>query len=408
MYDYLIIGGGITGVSVARLLQKKGKDNLLILEADKEPGGLCRTKEINGHILDIGGGHFLCSVYPEVYDFIFSHIPKKEFNSFVRVSKIDLDDNIIDYPIESNLWQLPMEKQAQYLISAIQSGEVLGQKEPKNYEQWIRWKLGNEVADSYMIPYNQKIWGVKPKEMDIDWLNKVPRLNTMEIVLSSLSKFADRKKMPSHSTFLYPKRGGFQVIFDAIYKKVKDRIQLNAKVKKMRREKGYWVINDTFRAKKIINTAPWSDIHTAFGKPKRIERHIRLLKANTVVVSLWEKPYTHDWHWLYIPDMKKRQHREFYMKNFALASKKTGYFTETNRKRWPGSKKPWLNKKRPIFEHVNPYAYPIPVIGHANALEKVQEYFRPLNLFGVGRWGQWKYFNMDVCIWHAMKLVEKI
>lgn len=408
MYEYLIIGGGVTGISVGRLLQLKGKKNFIILEADKEPGGLCRTKEINGHILDIGGGHFLCSVYPEVYDFIFSHIPKKEFNSFVRVSKIDLYGQIMDYPIESNLWQLPVEKQAQYLISAIQSGEVLGKKEPKNYEQWIRWKLGDKIAEDYMIPYNQKIWGVKPREMDIDWLNKIPRLNTMEIALSSLSKFSDRKKMPSHSMFYYPKHGGFQIIYDAIYKKIKDYVRLNTKVKKMRRENNYWVINDSFHAKKIINTAPWIDIYAAVGSPKKLKDHIKLLKANKIVVSLWDKPYSHDWHWLYIPDMKKEQHREFYMKNFAPSSKKTGYFTETSLKRWPGNKKPWSTKKKPMFEYVNPYAYPIPVVGHADALEKVHEYFKPQNLFGVGRWGQWKYFNMDVCMWHAMQLVKKI
>jgi protoporphyrinogen oxidase len=103
MYDYLIIGGGLTGVSTGRLLQQKGINNFIILEAESEAGGLCRTKMIGDHVLDIGGGHFLCSKYPEVYDFIFSHLPSSEFNIFPRVSKIILDKNIIDYPVESNL-----------------------------------------------------------------------------------------------------------------------------------------------------------------------------------------------------------------------------------------------------------------------------------------------------------------
>ena len=33
MLDYLIIGGGITGVTLGRLLQKKGQNNFLILES---------------------------------------------------------------------------------------------------------------------------------------------------------------------------------------------------------------------------------------------------------------------------------------------------------------------------------------------------------------------------------------
>ena len=30
-----------------------------------------------------------------------------------------------------------------------------------------------------------------------------------------------------------------------------------------------------------------------------------------------------------------------------------------------------------------------------------------MNLYGVGRWGQWQYFNMDVCMLEAMKFMEK-
>ena len=80
MYEFIIIGGGITGVTLGRLLQMSGVNNFIILEAESEAGGLCRTKLIDGHYLDIGGGHFLCTKYPQVYDFIFSHIPKEEFN----------------------------------------------------------------------------------------------------------------------------------------------------------------------------------------------------------------------------------------------------------------------------------------------------------------------------------------
>ena len=70
MYNYLIIGAGMSGISFARLLQLSGEHNFIVLEAEDEPGGLCRTKQINGHFLDIGGGHFLCTRYPEVYDLI--------------------------------------------------------------------------------------------------------------------------------------------------------------------------------------------------------------------------------------------------------------------------------------------------------------------------------------------------
>src|SRR3954468_7156658 len=104
-YDYIIIGGGITGITMARLLQLAGVKSILVLEADSEPGGLCRTKKVADHYLDIGGGHFLCTKYKEVYDFVFAHLPKSEFNFFNRVSKIQIEGHEIDYPLESNIWQ---------------------------------------------------------------------------------------------------------------------------------------------------------------------------------------------------------------------------------------------------------------------------------------------------------------
>jgi protoporphyrinogen oxidase len=406
--EYLIIGAGITGVTIARLLQMQGKNNFIILEAETEPGGLCRTKEIGKHYLDIGGGHFLCTKYPQVYDFIFSHIPKEEFNFFPRVSKIRIRNNVIDYPVESNLWQLPVEEQVEYLISVIQAGEVTGKTEPKNYEEWIRWKLGDAIADAYMLPYNRKIWGVEPEEMDVDWLHKIPRLNTKEIVEYSLRRTSNADKMPSHAGFYYPKSGGFQVIFDAVYKQVSNNVVLGEPVRQMEYCKDYWKINDRYQAKNVINTAPWPHLYEALNSPTELENEFSRLKANSIVVSLWEQEYDQDWHWCYDPNLDLEYHREFYIHNFAPHSQSNGMYTETNLKRWPGKYKTWSNGAQPIYEHVNDVAYPIPVLGHANAIEKILRYYEPKNLFGVGRWGQWQYFNSDVCIWEAMKFAKNL
>ena len=408
MFDFIIIGAGITGVSLGRLLQMKGINNFIILEAEAEAGGLCRTKSIQGHYLDIGGGHFLCSKHQEVYDFIFSHIPKEEFNFFERVSKIRLESEIIDYPIESNLWQLSIEKQVDYLISLIQSGDVTGREEPSNYEQWIRWKLGEYVADNYMIPYNKKIWGVKPEELDIDWLHKIPSINAREVLESCLIKFSNVQKMPSHQGFYYPKSGGFQTIFDSIYKHLSDKVYLENKVRQLDFTGKYWNINKIYKSKNIINTSPWNKLYEALAVPKILESDFAKLRNNSIVVSLWEQDYTHDWHWCYDPNLFLEYHREFYIHNFAPHSLHNGMYTETNLNRWNGIEQLWSNNKKPIYEYVNNVAYPIPIIGHSESIKRILKYYSKSNLYGVGRWGQWQYFNSDVCIFEAIKFVNSI
>ena len=327
MYDFIIIGAGITGTTLARLLQMQNKTNFIVLEAEQEPGGLCKTKKIGDHYLDIGGGHFLCSKHPEIYEFIFSHMPKENFNYFNRVSKISIGGDVVDYPLESNLWQMSNEKQKGYLDSIKCGGESLGKPEPVNYEEWVRWRLGDFIANNYMIPYNKKLWGVDPKEMDIDWLHKIPTLNTKEIFKSCLNKKSDKSKFPSHINFYYPKHEGFQLIFDSIYKFISSNVILGEPVINIEYKGDHWIINNKHKAKNIINTAPWPDLYKALGSPDNLKDDFEKLKYNTLVVSLWEKKYDNDWHWRYIPDLNIENHREFYINNFAPHSKKNGLYT---------------------------------------------------------------------------------
>ncbi len=407
--DYLIIGAGISGTSFARYLQlKKPEKTFIIIEAEDEPGGLCRTKNISGNYLDIGGGHFLCSKYPEVYAFIFGHMPEDSFNYFSRVSKIKIENEIIDYPVENNIFQLPISLQIEYLISIILSGENTGEREPTNYEEYIIWKLGKRIAEKYMIPYNTKIWGIPPQAMDIDWLHKIPRVNVKEIILSCLQKRADPQKMPSHAGFYYPKKGGFQEIFNSIYKFVEPYVILNYPVYSIERKRGYYLINGKYKARNIINTAPWPKLIGSMPIPDEIQNEIKKLKFSSIIVSLWQKSYTHNYHWLYDPDMNYEPHREFYIHNFSPDSNKDGYYTETNLKRWPGNHKIWKNGLKPFYEHYNEFAYPVPSIGRSESINKILNYFREIGIFGLGRWGQWEYFNADVCILEAMKLFDEL
>jgi protoporphyrinogen oxidase len=67
-----------------------------------------------------------------------------------------------DHPLEANLWQLPVEIQADFLESIAEAGCIRGEKIPKSFASWITWKLGQRIAQEYMLPYNHKIWSMDP------------------------------------------------------------------------------------------------------------------------------------------------------------------------------------------------------------------------------------------------------
>lgn len=399
IFEYIILGGGITGVGAARVLQQKGENNFILLESNDEPGGLCRTKHINGHHFDIGGGHVLHSKYPEVLDWIFEHIPKSQFNKFDTKVLIDLEGHPVEFPIELNLWQLPTELQVEYVMSYLKAAGN-GKIEYKNFEDWIRNYLGDKIADNYMIPYNKKLWCIDISTLNTDWLVKIPETDlklVLKTIIEKKSNFTE--EVVSHKSFYYPKEGGFQTIFDSIYDNIKEHVRLGVKVSNLayNKETELWTIDGKYTTKKIICTIPWTSLKIVIEGFDYTEE-FKNLDYLSDVISLWERePYNHDAHWKYIPNPDVEQHREFYIHNFAPHSKPGGVMTDINRKRWLANDKKW-KAGIPLYEHENIYSYPLPTKVYKESMKKILNFSKDYNLFGLGRWGQWQYFNTDQCI----------
>ena len=218
--------------------------------------------------------------------------------------------------------------------------------------------------------------------------------------MQALSREPDRALMPSHQEFYYPRHGGFQRIFDALLAPVVSSLRTETPVTKIEREGDGVLVNGSLRARRVINTAPWRQLVKLpiFSHAGRTA--IKKLKNTSLVVSLREEDYEHDMHWLYQPDAALARHRTFFINNFAPNSQKNGVYDETNVTRWVASDE--------IYANVNDYAYPIPAIGWAEAIKLVVEEARMHNVYSLGRWGQWQYFNSDVCIKEAMNLADEL
>lgn len=156
---YLILGGGPAGLTFANRLIQENESSFLLLEKESEAGGLCRSTDIDGSPLDIGGGHFLDVRRPEVNKFLFGFMPEEEWNLYDRDSRIKIDECLINHPIEANIWQLNTEEQVKYLKSIAVAGSNIGTDMPEVFTEWIYWKLGTQIAENYMLPYNQKMFG---------------------------------------------------------------------------------------------------------------------------------------------------------------------------------------------------------------------------------------------------------
>src|SRR5882757_11260100 len=106
MKDLIVIGSGISGLSVSRMLSEKF--NVKILEKGSNAGGLIKCERIEGNLFHKVGGHVFNSRNQEVLNWFWSHFDRDtEFLQAKRNAKILMNDNFIGYPLENYLYQLP-------------------------------------------------------------------------------------------------------------------------------------------------------------------------------------------------------------------------------------------------------------------------------------------------------------
>ena len=187
----IILGAGITGLSMARLLQNAHQE-VIILEKEATIGGIAKTKQIGGTTYHPVGGHCFNSKHPDVMAFIFKILPPDQWHKITRCSKIDLNSYEVDYPIEFSIQQIYHHDKelAHNIVEDFLSTNDNGQY--SNLEDWFRKKFGNTLSELYFIPYNTKIWGREPREMSSTWVEtKLPIPNKKAFIDGLLTPMRD-------------------------------------------------------------------------------------------------------------------------------------------------------------------------------------------------------------------------
>lgn len=394
---YLIIGGGPSGLTLANSLINNGKDDVLVLERNEEAGGLCRSKNVDGSPLDIGGGHFLDVKNKRVLDFVFDFMPVDEWDRYTRDSRIVVNDNLIGSPIEANIWQMKLEDQVEYLKAIAVAGCNLNVEMPEKFVDWIYWKLGEKIADDYMIPYNKKMFGENLDSLGTYWLNKLPNVSFDETLISCLERKAYGTQ-PGHAEFYYPKKYGYGEVWLRMAERLKDKIIYNEKAVTLDLDNK--CVNDKYEADIIINTAPWDAFDEIKGLPENLKNNIKDLKHSSIVIDYIPENVNNEAQWIYYPDSSLDYHRILARHNFCPNSK--GCWTETNLDRFNKEK----SKEGNYF--IMDYAYPLNTIGKPEKMKQLLEYTKSKGVIGLGRWGEWQHYNSDVVVNLALECADTI
>lgn len=397
-YKYLILGAGPSGLSLAHALLDQGctLDEIIVLEKEQVAGGLCRSEMVDGSPIDIGGGHFLDVKRKDVLEFIFRFLPSSEWNTFERISKIRLRSLEIDHPLEANLWQLTIDAQLDYLESIAVAGSVRGTPMPKSFADYIRWKLGDRIAEEYMLPYNRKIWSMELAQLGTYWLHKLPNVSFRE-TLQSCIQGSPKGNLPAHGTFLYPKNFGYGEVWRRMGQALGQSLITDCTVEHL--DLSSLTVNGQWKAEKIISTIPWTLWHNFCSLTDDVKTAIALLQKSSVDVDYQSETLASPAHWIYEPDEEISYHRLLLRSNFINGAR--GHWTETNSNRTPT-----IGSSMTRFH--NEFAYPINTLEKPQALECIFAWAHSNGILGLGRWGRWEHMNSDVAVAGAIQLAKEL
>lgn len=202
---HLIIGGGASGLAYANFLEG---DDYLVLEADSQLGGYCKTVVQDGFVWDYSG-HFFHFKNPDIERYLLDRMPADEVRSIQKLSKIVFGGTRIDFPFQKNIHQLPQQDFIDCLYDLFFKEEAYGTGKPAHFEEMLYRKFGKGIAERFLIPYNEKLYACSLKKLDVDAMGRFfPYAETADIIRN----FKTPDNGSYNDRFTYPRGGAIQYI----------------------------------------------------------------------------------------------------------------------------------------------------------------------------------------------------
>jgi protoporphyrinogen oxidase len=136
----------------------------------------------------------------------------------------------IPYPFQNNIQRLP-EHDLSKCVKGLVDVEKKPAEKPKNFKEWLENGFGKGIMDVFLMPYNRKVWGYDPSEMNVEWMGE--RVATVDInnVIDNVINGDDDLGWGPNSTFRFPLKGGTGAIWEGLYKLINPQnVRLNSSV----------------------------------------------------------------------------------------------------------------------------------------------------------------------------------
>ncbi|MCK9595029.1 MAG: FAD-dependent oxidoreductase [Candidatus Omnitrophica bacterium] len=426
----IILGAGLSGLSAAWHLQKKGID-CSVFEAQGQPGGLCRSKEVDGFVFDYCG-HLLHFKHEYTFRLVKSLLGDN-LHLHKRDSRIYFNSRFTPYPFQANLYGLPPAIVKECLAGFIEKGEAdkRGGKNSMNFRDWIYFNFGKGIAKYFMVPYNTKFWGLPPQRITCEWLNDfIPVPSLDQVIEGAIGQ--SREEFGYNRQFWYPKKGGISSLARALAGQLSN-LHLNSKVVAIdpgKREVGL-ASGRRVGYDRLISSIPLPEMPGLIRKmPAAARRPFAGLRWNSIFnLNLGIEGM--DWgrkHWAYFPQPDISFFRVGFFHNFspalAPAGKGSLYVELAHHPDSPPDTKRAItrlikdlkntgllnSRANVVCRDVNriKYAYPVYDRYYAAARKGAVDFLSSNRVIPVGRYGAWRYLSMEGALLEGKRVADLV
>jgi protoporphyrinogen oxidase len=445
MKGFTIIGAGPAGLAAAYTLAQSGHA-VTVVDQDSQVGGLSKTIEYRGFRFDIGGHRFFTK--SDEVNRLWKEILGDEFLVRPRLSRIYYRGNLFHYPLKPLNALANLGVWTSLGAMASYARAKISPKVPEtSFEDWVTNRFGEKLYRIFFKTYSEKVWGIPCTELSADWASqRIRNLNLGKAVLNALGIGGGKKVASLIDEFQYPRHGPGQM-YESMCEKAKGlgaRVQLNHRVVAIGHRNGRIdrVTTASPEGKtdhavdNLISSMPLSDIPRMMSPlpPQDVLDAANGLSYRSIftVNLLVQQPTIVPDTWIYIHDPDIRAGRLQLYKNWSpemvpdpsWSSVGLEYFAFEGDALWSMdddrlieiAKADLLKLKLVDAKNVRDgfvaryaKAYPVYNDGYRARVDAIRRYLSGIgNLVCVGRYGQFRYNNMDHSIMTALLGARKL
>jgi len=252
----VVVGGGITGLTLGLELQRRGAD-YTVLEASDRPGGVIRSREVEGRILDWGPQR--ARLTAAVSDL---------------VDEVGLRDEIIPAAPDLDLfvYRGGRLRTVPFSAGAFLTSDVVGfaaklrlMWEPftrgadpaESVADYFRRKLGREVYETLVAPLYGGLYASDPADMRVglSLLHVLREFRVRRSMLLPLLRRGGRIRPPTACTF----RRGMESLPRAIARELGGHLRTSSPVRRLERSGRTWRVHldgEVIEAANVVLTTP--------------------------------------------------------------------------------------------------------------------------------------------------------